>query len=170
MSARVIEYDRGFERIRDALAKLGGYQIGIGFQGPSGAEQHSDRSDATVAEVALFQEFGTDAHGNHPGIPERSFLRSAILEQQGALLDLLTNAINATIDGADPLDELAKIGKHAARFVRERLVDAPAWAEPLAASTVRRKGHDIPLRETDKMVGAITWAIRDGDTIIKQGR
>lgn len=165
MTGRVTERGDGLEKLFDSFGKLAKLQVTIGLQGPQAAAPHSsERGFATLAAVGAFSEFGTiSAH-------ERSWLRSAILEKQGEIAAMFRKAIKSITEGADPIDELAKIGAKVAGFVRDKIRTAKSWAEPLADPTVKRKGHDVPLRDTEKMLENVTWAIRKDGQIVKQGK
>jgi hypothetical protein len=160
--AEVMDQDLGMDRMIKGLAKLGELSITIGYQGEKAEIRHGIGT-ATVVEVAAFQEFGTVR------IPERPSLRTALQEKQSEISDMFNKAINNVIDGKDPVSELSEIGEKAAEFVRQRIRDAKGWAVPLAPSTIARKKSDAPLRETDQMIEAVSWAVRKGDQVLRQG-
>lgn len=52
---------------------------------------------------------------------------------------------------------------------RDAIDDSRSWAEPLAPSTIARKGHDHPLVETGHMRNAVSYAERRNGVIVTQG-
>ena len=148
-----------------ALAKrmreLRGLTITLGYQGASGQRHYM--SGINVATVAAYQEFGT------VNIPARSFLRRTAFDKSRAIGELMAEAIAATIEGKAPVDALVKIGPGLVDLFRRTIQAADSWAKPLANSTVKKKGHDTILVETALMIRSLSWAVRRGDLILREG-
>ena len=150
--------DMGASRIFRDLKRLGELVLVVGLVGARASARHPEAT-VTVANVGLFNEFGTFR------APERSFIRSAISEGREEIARKYQQQSTLVVAGRrSPVDALQQVGILAARLVRQKLDSAPSWAVPLALSTVKRKGSDIPLRDTDTMRKAIGYAVRDGGT------
>ncbi len=156
------EVDKGFETLKKGLINLRGLRLVVGYQGAKAQIIH-EGSNINIATLAALQEFGTATS------PERPFLRGALLAHQDELVKLYREAVTAVLDGADPVDELAEIGKQAVGWIRERIDASKQWATPLADATVKAKGHDQPLVESGIMQDNSAWAVLRGETVIRQG-
>jgi hypothetical protein len=75
--SKTIERDLGFKEIRKRLKEIKGSFVTVGVHEGSGSYDN----DVTIAEVAFFNEFGTET------APERSFMRSTMDENKSDLLE-----------------------------------------------------------------------------------
>ena len=108
-----------------------------------------------LVQYAAANEFGTDK------IPERSFLRSGIDEarRSGKLQRKVADLLDLVIRGKiTPLAALVRLGIVGAEIVKKK-IDAGPFT-PLAPSTIRRKGSDVPLIETGRLRRNITSRIK----------
>ena len=173
---RVIEKDLGIGALKRVLNQLQTQPITVGLQGASGATHHPGTKDASIAQVAAWQEYGTpgsdDRQYDQPRrhIPSRPFLRTAFAKYQIEIRAQIQRALSGVIDARTDLEAAQDgLGLAAVGFVRQTIDDAKSWATPLAESTVDRKGHDYPLVESHTMREAVSYAVRDGETIVRQG-
>jgi hypothetical protein len=149
------------EALAKRMRKLRDLSITLGYQGASGQREYM--SGINVASVAAYQEFGTVT------IPARAFLRRTAFERGDEIGSLMAKAIEAVIAGADPVDALAARGADLVDLFRRTIQAADSWAKPLAESTVAKKGHDTILIDTALMLRSLSWAVRRGDLILKEG-
>lgn len=101
---------------------------------------------------------------------ERPFLRNVAFEQRAAIGRALTDAVKLIIKGADTVGRLSSAGKFLAGAVRRKIETASAWAKPLAASTIRRKGHARPLVDSRDLVDSIGWQVHKDGAIVAEGK
>lgn len=161
--AEPIAKDFGIDKLKKDLEQLRSEPITIGLQGSTGAAKHPE-ADVPVAQVAAWMEYGTEH------IPARPFLRQAFDRNEGRFRDAIKRAVSNMIDQRGTLDaEQERLGQLAAQAVKEMIDRAREWAKPLAAATVKAKGHARPLVDTGTMRESVSWAVRDGDTIKRQG-
>jgi hypothetical protein len=112
--------------------------------------------DPNVAWYAAIQEFG---NLSKPTIPERSFLRSTIVYSSDASREWVADNADVLVGSMlqnDINSALQAIGDRWADYVVQ-FIDkrgAGTWA-PLAAYTIAKKGHDIPLIDSGMLRGAI---------------
>lgn len=148
----VLDIDHGwadFEKRINALSSTA--HVLVGVQGGAGDAQHRD-SEMTVAELASIHEFGL-------GVPERSFLRSTMDENEGALLRLAARLGQGVIDGAFTQPQaLGLLGEHATGLVVEKI--RSHIPPPNAPSTIAGKGSSTPLIDSAQLVQAITHEVR----------
>jgi hypothetical protein len=146
--------DKGLGLISKKIADLAKLKLTVGFQGEKGSDVYL--TGETVATVATFQEFGTQ------DIPQRAFLRSTMFEQRDKIVEAFARWTGKMIETpmVTPLQAMSEIGKIVVGFVERKVDTSRSWAQANAASTIRKKGFDYPLHETDKMAKSITWAVR----------
>lgn len=159
---------RELERFRDA-------KITIGHQGPSGAAPHPN-ANASVGQVAAWQEFGTPGSDDRTygvarsRIPSRPAVRMTFIRHQPEFTIKVRDLLGAIIDRRSTVDAAqVALGELMLERFRETILEAKGWAEPLAQATIDRKGHDDPWIESGTLYDRASWAVREGENIIKQG-
>jgi len=162
----VIDKDLGYKAFRAAMLQMeddpGVY---VGVRQEDGQKQHDENDDATIAEIAAYNEFGGD-----PGPPERSFLRSTVdenrSEYEAGLAKVADDAIvvGKTTRVTPTLKKgFDKVGAKAARDVRKKIRDLRT--PPNARSTIRAKTKggrtkDNPLIDTGTLRRSIDHETR----------
>lgn len=156
--------DLGIGKLRADLDALKRSKVTIGWQGSSGASEHPETDGATVAEVAAWNEYGTSRAPARPAL-------GTLFERHGAAFrDAVKAAVSDVIDRrASPAEALRRLGELGVLKLRETIADSRSWAEPLAASTVRRKGHDQPWIDTGTVEAAASYAVRRDGEVVDQG-
>lgn len=135
----------------ERLRELQGVAVLVGVRG-----EETDDEGTSLALIASANEFGTrDGH-----VPERSFLRRTVAENQRDYEEMLAGAVDDYVEGGIPLTRsLGLIGAAAVGDVQDTMVavDDP----PNAPSTIARKGADNPLIDTGRLRQSITWKIEE---------
>lgn len=168
--------DLGLAALRETLSRFRDEQITIGHQGLSGASPHPN-ADASVGQVAAWMEFGTPGSDDRTygvprkHIPSRPFVRVTLHRNRAEFDELVRRGMSDIIGRRRTVEQVQdEIGERMLERLRETILDAKAWAEPLAQSTIDRKGHDDPLIETGTLYDRASWAVRDaGGNIRRQG-
>ena len=110
--------------------------------------------DETLAERAKIHEYGTAT------VPMRSFLRPGIRVASDGVKEIIRKSTGRVLAGRQSIESmLRKMGDHTVATIQGVI-----WSNvppPLAASTIKRKGHDIALIETGAMFDAITFRITE---------
>jgi hypothetical protein len=150
-SSRLLSTTEGttIDAIRKSVAAASGNFVKVGV--PSGK---NEKDGTPIAMIAAVHEFGSVTRG----IPERSFLRAGIRENQADFVRL--NRVNLAKVAAGRMhvrDALGQLGAMAAGKVQTKITDGPF--EPLKAATINRKGSSKPLINTGNMRQAITWKV-----------
>ena len=175
------EFDYGFVRIMKELKKLEGKpHVKVGFQGAEGNKPHEDsRGSLTVAEVAVYNEFGT----SDGRIPERPFMRSTYDTKRDEWT-VLTDKFAADIyTGHKNVEQaLDLLGHQIVKDIQARIRSSPEWAVANAESTYLRKlaktatgiadvGSVKPLIDTGQMLNSVTYVkvMKGGDATINEG-
>lgn len=116
----------------------------------------------TVVEIAAIHEFGL-------GVPERSFVRAYIDENEGRIRQMLLALMRGAIERAltqgraGKIDDtarrgvLSKLGMKMVGEIQQRI--SRGIAPALAESTIARKGSSTPLIDTGQLRSSITFAI-----------
>lgn len=157
-------------RAPDPLPK-GQLRITVGVHGDDGAEQHvandADAGPLTVVDVGTFHEFGVSPFGvmrfaadgsasvyEHPGIPQRSFVRAWFDESQPFIRETLQSQMALVVAGKlTPEKASERIALAFEGSVRKRI--ARGIQPPLAASTKRQKGSSKPLIDRGQLRAAV---------------
>jgi len=143
----------GFEELV-YRTKPGGMKVG--FVRGLGEHPNTD-SGATVAEIAAYNEFGTQSPKGNAHIPERPFLRTTIREQTKPVYiplvkDLLAKMLLGQMKVAKAIGIL---GLKAVADVQAK-IDAITSPEN-ADYTKDKKGSSNPLIDTGHMRKSVTW-------------
>lgn len=147
-----------WDELRKRLPEGMHVKVGV-LAGAGGEAKHSD--SISMIELAAIHEFGSPA----ANIPERSFIRSTFerTEVRAALNKAAAKAVKVILAGKLTGEQaLGQIGAWAANQVkmtiRNRMTTGPA-EQALATDTIIRKGSTLPLVDTGRLLGAITWIV-----------
>ena len=146
-SNQIIDRDLGYDDIVDALDDIDGSEIAVfvGFRALS--------AGADVIAKAAANEFGTET------IPERSFMRSTVDEEQRVYLDHLERAAGEFADGRQgrAVQTLERLGLRAVGDIQEKIVELRD--PPNAPSTIASKGSSNPLIDTGNMRQSVDYLV-----------
>lgn len=105
----------------------------------------------SVAQVARWNEFGTKA-----GIPQRPFMRTAMVQHEKDWIEKLKTIVQKEMDKEKSVNidaALKKFGELVAGDIQETILTG--GFQPNAPSTIKRKGHSTPLVDTGVMISSI---------------
>lgn len=153
----VIQRDRGWRRIRRAVNELGKMEARVGIL----ADKNTAKADGTTnLEVAVWNEFGTDATETHPGIPSRPFMRHTADTNRRRVAVLGEGFLRQVIDGKiEPKMALTRIAMWFTAQIQKNIANSKSWAEPNAPSTIAGKGSDVPLIDTGELRKSISHVV-----------
>ena len=150
MAVDVKDDRREWDLLVKASIALAGAEIRLGIQGKEADEQHGE-SPYTVAQVAACHEFGL-------GVPERSFLRGWLEEEQEKVQRLLQKVLSQIMKGEiDAETGLERAGAMFVGWIQVRI--ANRIDPPLAPATIKRKRSDVPLIDTGVLRSSITYRV-----------
>lgn len=159
---RVTYKDEGLRKILESLEQLGQLRVTAGVQGDRAAATYPDGT--SVGAVAKFMEFGTRT------IPARPFLRHAAMTSEPGIASVAAASVGEMVTrGTSPEDALRPVGELVARQAVQAIDRSRGWARPDSAATVAAKGSSQPLYDTGRLRDSITWAVRDGRVVVKEG-
>ena len=141
----------GLHKLEAFLKGMQGHKLYVGVTKSSNSRGKDGKSNALIAYV---HEFGI-------GVPERSFLRSTVLEQAKKYAQIQRdNIIPAIKSGTMTADEAyRRLGIVASNDVKAKMVNGPFT--PLKQQTVDRKGSSKPLIDTGELRQSITYEVRN---------
>lgn len=144
------------ELLKD-LARLADGSVAVGFFPDS---QYTDGTP--VAEIASIHEYGAviNRTGSKAGayqirIPCRSFMRTAIHENEQSWVDLCADLIRS---GKSVPETMSAMGAKIAGDVQLK-IRSIASAGGNAPSTAKRKGFDSPLIDTGNMFRSVSFKV-----------
>jgi hypothetical protein len=144
--------DRGWRQLRTELQKLtqGPAYARAGIIGPRGEKQHDKGEPVTIADIALFQEFGTRT------IPARSFIREPFDANRAGYLSQLKQLVGRVYEGKASLRQvLGLMGLRVSADQRKRITEGEGIPPPLAEATVKEKGSSRPLVDKGQLWRAL---------------
>ena len=118
---------------------------------------HTDEKGYTfgMADLAIEHEFGSD----DGRIPERSFLRSSLIENRETYKKYLAMLLRQAIQGQIMItDVYNRLGAISAGGVQQKILDGPF--KPLKEATIKRKGSSKPLIDKGQLLQSITWDVK----------
>jgi hypothetical protein len=159
--------DKGLQALFDKLAELKALRVRIGYSDAEGRERYPGTT-VSVALVAAINEFGWAARK----IPERSFARSTLVEQRGAIKAMVeANSIKVCNGDMTPVEAMSQVGEFLCAKIREKLLSASGWAAPLDPDTVRQKGGNAtPLSDTGLLAKNLGWKVAKGREVLARGK
>lgn len=149
--------DRKWRNLRGKLeaAEKAYVKVGI-LASKGGGSKHDADGDATIAEVAAWNEYGTER------IPERSFIRSTFAKRDADLERITTKLCRQFVTGKVSLTRALDIlGTWGATAIKKTITSGTGVPPPNAASTIARKGSSRPLVDTGRLLGAISHEVVD---------
>lgn len=136
------------ERFFAQIEELKQNQVFVGFQ----AGQVADDRGVDMAQIAMFNELGTST------APARPFLRDSVDENEDVIRDQCGKELKKLTTGATAETVLKRVGALGVRLVQEKIVSGSF--KPNAPSTIRKKGSDNPLIDTDLMRQSVKYVVK----------
>lgn len=168
MNAPIRDTDKGYKALMARLAKAAsGARVTVGIHEAEGSKPaEGDSGDATLIEVAAYNEFGGPATDEKPlgNPPRRSFIADWEDESVDEHREQLRKIGQAIVKGTIPSVEvgLDRFGLHAVGEVQQRI---KAGIEPEnAESTIERKGSSTPLIASGQLWTSVTHHVESGSS------
>lgn len=142
--------DHGWARIKRELQQLEKHNVQAGILSDKGSD--AVEGGHTLAEIASFNEFGTD------DIPERPAHRTAFEQSKAGFQRRLAGIVGLVAQGK--ISYVTGFERLGAWYVGELKQSVINWSDPPNAdSTVRQKGANNPLIDTGRTVNSIDFEI-----------
>lgn len=142
---------KGLQRLQDFLEAMGDSKVYVGVNKDTNGRGKGEVGNALIAFV---HEFGI-------GVPERSFLRSTIIENAEKYRKIqVDNILPAIASGTLTADEAyRRLGLVVSNDVKLKMANGNFT--PLNQKTIDRKGSSKPLIDTGELRQSITYEVRD---------
>lgn len=153
----VTDKDVGLKDILKQVQSLKGNIVKVGIQQGTGAFSRniSNKQDATVAQYAFYNEFGTEK------IPQRSFMRTAFDENLSKVESAIESEYQKVLSGSMSADVmLGRIGLLMTNFVQRKI--RSIFSPPNSPITIARKKSSKPLIDTGRMINSVRFVIQKG--------
>jgi hypothetical protein len=132
-------------------AMLGGLAVEI-TAGIHEAEGSADHDGLTNAELGSIHEFGTG------DIPQRSFIRAWMDENQSLINEWVVDATNAVLAGEDPEGATERVALQMESGIKDRLLSGISPA--LDPGSKRGKEGGVPLIDSSQLLGSILGKVK----------
>lgn len=141
--------DLGFKRLAAELGELGSVTLGV--QGKEAKERHPN-AEMSVGELAALHELGL-------GVPRRSWLIDWLAANEGRMRKQAAEAFQHVMARRTTRNKaLIALGYEWTAQIRQRIVSGQV-PPPNAPATIERKGHGIPLLDTNVLHNSITYRV-----------
>lgn len=149
--------DSGYQALMTTFQGKGEEAVFVGFLRSSGVyqpKQGGAGKPMTMAQLGAIHEFGAP----NAGIPERSFMRSAVEANKHKLEKLVERLAGQVIDGKlARRNALGILGEYVKNLFKAMI--RKGLKPPLKPATVRRKGSSKPLIDTGQLINSIDWEV-----------
>lgn len=160
MTVKIRVEDKGAKRAQKLLAQPR-KTLRVGILPAQASMPHPSRSGVTVGEVAAWMEYGVPMDiGSHS--PARSWLRDWLDENIDTIYKNLETDTLRVVFGKPPEDEAIALGKRGTIY-RQQIEDRIRYANVFvgnAPGTVKKKGFDLPLIDTETFIESIRWDVK----------
>lgn len=143
------EEREGGRKLRKFVKEMNGKYVAVGFTDKSGTYEDG----ASVAQIAAFNEFGTD------NMPARPFMRQTKLNNGEKIHKFMQKSIKENVESGSVEQMLNQVGSKYKGFIQKEIRNGEF--EPNAPSTVRKKGSSRPLIDTGRMRQSVVYEIRE---------
>lgn len=159
MAASVRIKDLGFEAIKKRLLALNKSFVTVGVHQEQNIRQGADgATGANMSLIAWVQEFGT----SDGRIPERSYMRSTIDEEQERIASLIKKGVvSITVDRMSQRQALSIVGQFVQTAIQKKITSLRD--PPNTPSTIAQKGSSNPLIDTGQLRASIQYDVRIGE-------
>ena len=151
----VIDKDLGWKRIVRKSNFINGKEIKAGVLASAGNEANGK----PIAQVASWNEYGTPSTPRRPwSVPARPFLAISTDENNG-WKDESEKAFKKILGGSEVMSALNDVGKKMQKDI-EKVIGDNSKLTPNKPSTILKKGHDLPLIDSGKLLDAISYEVK----------
>lgn len=152
---KVTDTDRGWNAIKETVKQIAarGSYVKVGVLG-GGSNRPGD--GLSNAELAAVHEFGTlDGH-----IPARPFIGGTYDVKREDYVKMIRKGLDKVLIGKQTIEGLlGRVGLKFASDVKKTVIGSEFQLLPNAPETIRRKGSDVPLVDTGRLVNSVTHEV-----------
>ena len=152
-----IESKTDGKKLKALMKRLEGKGVKAGILSGTGEHPNAEAGQ-TIAEIAFWNEYGTRNKDGSVRIPERSFVRSTIAENNKKYFRMISKLLKRLINGTmTSAQAQAILGQEVMSDIQNKInsISEP----PNAPETIDRKGFDNPLVHTAALKQHISWGV-----------
>ena len=155
MAIRVTDRRVGYDKLREAIFGPSA-RVLVGITEENGSQQHKPGSEATVLQIAIWNEFGNGLNS-----PERAPLRSWFDQNQATVEKWLIALMPSFLRGARTQAQILDIlGLKIVGAIQKTMTGA-GLPPPNAPSTIARKGSSTATVEDGILRSKITHVVKN---------
>lgn len=130
-----------------------------GFQGADLQKRYTAHGRVnSLSEIAIWNNYGTEYPPGRVHTPPRPFMTQGVMAFAAKFRG--TKKLRAAFVAAKPPEDLAVDMTHVlARAIHRALQTTAQWAAPISPAQAKKKGHTLPLHETEQLATSITFAV-----------
>ena len=154
---KVTVKDTGFNRA-ETLLRQPRKVLSSGVHPAEANQPHPSKAGVTVGDVAVWMEYGTD----DGRVPARSWLFGWLDREADTISRQLAVDTMRVLFGKPPESEGAALAKRGTVY-RRQVIDRIRYENVFignAPSTVKKKGFDLPLIDSETFIESIRWEVR----------
>ena len=152
MSVKITDTDRGYKRLLTRLRTASGRAtVNVGIMGKE-ASATKQGGGLTNVQVATFHEFGAG------DVPERSFIRAGVDENQQKIILLQAKLAKGVVQGKLTTKKALEILGLEVQNLIQRKIESNI-APPLKQATIDRKRSDVALVDTGQLKNSVTFKV-----------
>jgi hypothetical protein len=136
------------KRFLKELEKLKGCEVVVGFQ----HGENQDDKGVDIADIALFNEFGT------ANTPPRPFFRESVRVINQKLPQFWKGEFTKILEGSKAEDSMKNLGVLAKAVIQQTISEGKF--EPNSPATIKKKGSDKPLIDTGQMRQSVSFTVK----------
>jgi len=156
--AEVEDKDLGWKQLFTQFTSSKETRVLVGLLRSAGEHKSGNGGKPiSVAQLGAIHEFGAPG----AGIPERSFMRTAVDEGRSKLNKLVDKLAKMVVDGdANEEKALGILGETVKNMMKAKI--RSGLKPPNSPATIRRKGSSKPLIDTGQLINSINWEVMKG--------
>lgn len=140
-------------RLKRLIKELEKCSVDVGFNESSGSYVTEEGEELTVAQVAAWNEFGTERS------PARPFMRQTATNSKAKITKHANKALKSAIHGGGAKEVLNSVGAFTKGRMQKEIRNGDF--APNAPYTIAKKGSSKPLIDTGRMRQSIVYVIKE---------
>jgi hypothetical protein len=112
-----------------------------------------------VAQIAIWNEFGTISQNGNVAIPPRPFMSQTVKDNKKKWMAMLEKIISSQGENINLEQALNKIGAVMAGDIKKTISNGNNLFVPNSPITIAKKGKDTVLRDTNVMLNSVNYVV-----------
>ncbi|MCL1999035.1 MAG: hypothetical protein FWG65_09750 [Turicibacter sp.] len=150
-----------FDKLKKELTELSRLQVRIGYQQGDLPARQAGKSgkNATLLDIAVWNELGTQTKDGKQHIPPRPFLRQSVDNNQQQISDFIKKELAGLGNGKTAQQILQRLGTYQKGLIQQEIQKGDFT--PNAPSTIKKKKSAAPLIDTGRLMQGVNFVIEE---------